>query len=97
MCEFMFDHYGFKGVHIATQAVLTLYAQGLMTGLVMDSGDGVTHLVPVFDGYVLEHSTRRLDIAGRDLTRFLLELLQRRGSACSRIYPCRGLATGKIC
>ena len=47
----------------------------------MDSGDGVTHVMCVYDGYVLNHLTRRLNIAGRHVTRHLLSLLQQRGYA----------------
>lgn len=45
----------------------------------MDSGDGVTHIVPVIDGYVLSHLVKRLDVAGRDITRHLIKLLCNRG------------------
>ena len=100
MVQVMFEEYGFGGVYVAIQAVLTLYAQGLSkipsirciidsklgltTGVVVDSGDGVTHIVPVYDGFALPHLTRRLDIAGRDVTRYLIKLLLMRGYAFNR-------------
>ncbi|RKO85158.1 actin-related protein 2 [Blyttiomyces helicus] len=84
MVEVMFETYGFKAVYVAIQAVLTLYAQGLQTGVVVDSGDGVTHIVPVYEGYAMPHLTRRLDVAGRDITRYLIKLLLLRGYAFNR-------------
>ncbi|KAK3385712.1 actin family [Podospora didyma] len=84
LCELMFERYGFDGVYVAIQAVLALYAQGLSSGVVVDSGDGVTHLVPVYESVVLHHLTRRLDVAGRDVTRNLIALLLRRGYALNR-------------
>lgn len=57
---------------------------GLSSGVVVDSGDGVTHIVPVYESTVLNHLTRRLDVAGRDVTRNLIALLLRRGYALNR-------------
>lgn len=81
MIEVMFEKYGFDSTYIAIQAVLTLYAQGIISGVVIDSGDGVTHICPVYEGFTLPHLTRRLDIAGKDITRYLIKLLLLRGYA----------------
>lgn len=57
---------------------------GLSTGVVVDSGDGVTHVIPVTNGFSEPHLNRRLDIAGRDVTRYLIKLLLMRGYAFNR-------------
>ncbi|KAJ5224855.1 Actin-related protein 2 [Penicillium citrinum] len=84
MAEVMLEGYNFGGVYVAIQAVLALYAQGLSSGVVVDSGDGVTHVIPVYESTVLNHHIRRLDVAGRDVTRNLIALLLRRGYALNR-------------
>lgn len=79
MASIMFNTFQTPGVYIAIQAVLSLYSAGKFTGLVCDSGDGVTHLVPIYDGYSLPHSILRMNLAGRDLTNYMAKILNERG------------------
>lgn len=80
----MFETYSFAASNVSIQAMLTLYAQGLLTGVVVDTGDGVTHVVPVYDGFVPQNLIRRLDVAGRHITQYLIKLLLLRGYAFNR-------------
>lgn len=79
MIEIMFEKYRVPAAHISIQAVLALYASGRTTGIVLDCGDGVSHTVPVYEGFSIPHAVQRLDLAGRDLTDYMSRLLMLRG------------------
>jgi actin-related protein 3 len=91
MAEIMFETFGVKGLFIGVQATLALYSQIAgpgsggrdlrqedLTGLVIDSGDGVTHVFPVADGFVIGSCVKHIPLAGRDITKFVLQELKDR-------------------
>ena len=79
MAQIMFEIFNTPAFYISITDVLSLYASGRTTGIALDSGDGVTYAVPIYEGFSLHHAIKRLDFAGRDLTYHLVKCLDERG------------------
>jgi actin len=79
MTQIMFETFSVPCLYVAIQAVLSLYSAGRTTGIVCDAGDGVTHTVPIYEGFAIPHAVSRISLAGRDLTQFMAKLLMERG------------------
>lgn len=77
--EIMFEHFETPSLFMANEAVLSLHAAGQTTGVVLSSGDSLSHVVPIHEGKPLPHATVRLDYAGWELTKFMIKMLNERG------------------
>ena len=79
MTQIMFETFSTPAMYIANQAVLSMMSSGQPTGLIFSSGDGVSHAVPVYEYFSQPHATLQLNLAGHDLTDYIMELLTERG------------------
>lgn len=73
--EMMFEKFNVNGLYLGNSSVLSLYNVGLRNGLVIESGHGVTHVVPIYQGTILKYLVARLEIGGKDVTDYLSKLL----------------------
>ena len=83
MAQFVFETFNVSAMYVSIHAVLSLDASGRTIGIVLDSGDGVSHTVPIYEGYALPHATNRLGLASRDPTAYLMRNLSERGHSFS--------------
>eukprot|EP01083_Nonionella_stella_P114762 339618_1 len=81
MTQIMFESFSVPNMYVGIQAVLSLYSSGRTTGIVLVAGDGVSHTVPIFEGFGLPHAIASLDLGGRDLTERLMVVLTERGNS----------------
>ena len=79
MTQIMFEVFNVPCLYVSVQAVLALYSNGRTTGVVVDSGDGVSHTVPIYEGYAIPHAIQRVNLSGRDITSYLQKILDQRG------------------
>lgn len=79
LTQIMFETFAVPKLHLSMQAVCALYATGRTTGCVLDSGDGVSHTVPIYEGFAIPHSIQKMLLAGCDLTTYLQQLLKEKG------------------
>ncbi|KAL8952526.1 MAG: hypothetical protein Q9222_001556 [Ikaeria aurantiellina] len=77
--QLLFETFNVPALYTSIQAVLSLYASGRTTGVVLDAGDGVSHAVPVYEGFAMPNSIRRIDVAGRDVTEQMQLLFRKSG------------------
>ncbi|XP_071942862.1 actin, cytoplasmic 2-like [Antedon mediterranea] len=78
MTQIMFETFEVPAMYITTQAVLSLYAVGRRTGIVFDSGEDVSYIVPIYEGYTLPYAIERVDLAGRHITEHLARIIYER-------------------
>ncbi|KAJ6251338.1 actin [Anaeramoeba flamelloides] len=86
MAEIFFETFKVPSLYLSLQQVLSLYSAGKTTGIVLDSGEGVTHAVPIFGGFAIPHAISKMDIAGKDVTKQLRILLRKAGYSFTSSY-----------
>ncbi|KAH3745047.1 actin, cytoplasmic 2 [Pelomyxa schiedti] len=87
MSQIMFETFNVPAFYVGVVGRLSLYASGRATGIVVETGDGVTQTVPILEAVIPEGCTRRLDLAGCDLSNYMMTLLNERGCSIITKHP----------
>lgn len=98
--QIMFENFNVSGFYLASTAVLSLYAIRKTSGIVVSSGEGVTHCVPIYDGTTLPHGQHRFNVCGYDLTEYVGKILDEKGCSFSNTeerYRCARSIKESIC
>uniref|UniRef100_A0A1A9VRY3 Actin n=1 Tax=Glossina austeni TaxID=7395 RepID=A0A1A9VRY3_GLOAU len=83
MTQIMFELFNVPAMYVTVQAILSLLSTGNLTGLAVDSGEGITNIVPIYEGYPLTYAINKLNLAGKDLNEYLMRLINQRGYSLS--------------
>ena len=77
--KIMFEKFNIPCLYVSMQEICALYASGRTTGVVIDSGEGKTHAVPIFEGFSVPNTIQKMELSGKDLTEYLRQLLREKG------------------
>ena len=86
IAEIMFESFNIPGLYLADSTELSLYGTGKFTGMVIDMGDGSTQFSPIFDGLLLKDKYKRINIGGKDITKYMRKILNKKGFKLEKIY-----------
>lgn len=84
--EIFFEYFNSPSLYMGNQGMLGLFSTGCSKGVVVDSGEGGTHIIPVYEGYISPYSINKTKISGKDITSYLNRLLNEKGVTFSRHY-----------
>eukprot|EP01047_Picozoa_sp_COSAG01_P007490 COSAG01_NODE_286_length_19421_cov_123.895663_4_plen_174_part_00 len=75
--ELLFETFDNTGIYFTNSSILSLYAQGKTTGLVVDSGECTTSAFPVYEGVINKHAVKTIPFGGRDITDYIKRQLKK--------------------
>jgi centractin len=79
IAKMLFENLGVPAIFFASQPILSLFSTSVTTGIILESGEGVSQSCVIFEGYSIPFSYERYNYGGRDVTDYLKNMLKRRG------------------